>query len=82
MVKTITLEGCPEFIIEGNNAGLFYLINRISFEVDKPHSWTYEWAENDKGVIVLRKGLDIIETPNRNVSVLVRMDEKYNGGFI
>jgi hypothetical protein len=79
--RTITIEGYPGFIIEANNTGLFYLVNKISFEVDKPYSWTYEWAENDKGFIVLRKGLDIIEAPNRNVSILAKMSEECNHGF-
>ena len=81
MEETITITGHTGFILETNNSGLFHLIDKIIFETDKHQAWKYESAENDKGLIILRKGMDIIEAPNRNVSILVRMDGVCNDGF-
>jgi len=81
MEKTITMFGTPYFILESEESGLFYLVESISYEENEPKEWMFNFAKNEIGeCIELRKGLDIIETPNRNVSILVKRISNNNLG--
>jgi len=72
MKTTLQLTGNPKFILESKVLGEFYLLNHLTFDTQKHTEWGWDYEETNKGIIVLRKGMDILEVPNRNVSILVK----------
>jgi len=74
MEKTITLEGKPYFILEGES-GIFSVVSAITETLAENEDWGWDW-DDDEDIGHLRKGLDITETPNIDYTIFVRTTEK------
>ena len=79
--KTTEIYGNPGFILESEEIGVFHLIKSISYRHELNDSFNSNYAKTKEGEFIkLKEGFDITETPNRNVSILVRSIKGANLG--